>query len=152
MGIDIYMKWKGQTKKEQKEQITGFSIEAGNVGYLRASYGMATECELLYLIFPASCWVGKAVTYDFTANLERVLGLLNKYLSGEKIEVSDETEKRRRTFKAVKNIFSQMNYKNITPKGDDEGKKIWVKSIVDFFKLGIRLQNEKKLPKIYISY
>lgn len=39
MGIDIYARWAGQTASERSEQITGFSIAAGEVGYLRESIG-----------------------------------------------------------------------------------------------------------------
>src|SRR5262245_61512376 len=38
MGIDIYARWNGQNTAEQDAQITGFSIEAGAVGYLREAY------------------------------------------------------------------------------------------------------------------
>lgn len=38
MGIDIYVRWEGQTEAEKKAQYTGFSTEAGNIGYLRESY------------------------------------------------------------------------------------------------------------------
>jgi hypothetical protein len=38
MGIDIYMRWKGQTEDERKAQFTGFSVEHGHVGYLREAY------------------------------------------------------------------------------------------------------------------
>ena len=38
MGIDIYAHWKGQTAKEKKAQITGFSVLHGHVGYLREAY------------------------------------------------------------------------------------------------------------------
>lgn len=38
MGIDIYMRWKGQTEAEKQAQYTGFSTLAGNVGYLREAY------------------------------------------------------------------------------------------------------------------
>jgi hypothetical protein len=38
MGIDVYLKWEGQTEAELAAQITGFSIEAGHVGYLREAY------------------------------------------------------------------------------------------------------------------
>lgn len=31
MGIDIYTKWKGQTKAEHQAQFTGFDTEAGNM-------------------------------------------------------------------------------------------------------------------------
>lgn len=38
MGIDIYVKWDGQTEAEKKAQLTGFSIDAGQHGYLREAY------------------------------------------------------------------------------------------------------------------
>jgi hypothetical protein len=39
MGIDIYMRWKGQTEEERKAQYnTGFSTTAGDVGYLQEAY------------------------------------------------------------------------------------------------------------------
>jgi hypothetical protein len=38
MGIDIYAKWKGQTREEEQAQITGFSTVHGHVGYLREAY------------------------------------------------------------------------------------------------------------------
>ena len=38
MGIDIYAKWRDQTEEEKGDQITGFSVVAGGVGYLREAY------------------------------------------------------------------------------------------------------------------
>jgi hypothetical protein len=38
MGIDIYMKWRKQSKKEADAQCTGCCVEAGRVGYLREAY------------------------------------------------------------------------------------------------------------------
>jgi hypothetical protein len=38
MGIDIYMRWTGQTEEEIAAQFTGFSIVHGHVGYLREAY------------------------------------------------------------------------------------------------------------------
>lgn len=38
MGIDIYMEWRGQNKREKGAQATGFSVTAGHVGYLREAY------------------------------------------------------------------------------------------------------------------
>jgi hypothetical protein len=37
MGIDIYSRWKNQDEND-KSQVTGFSVIAGNVGYLREAY------------------------------------------------------------------------------------------------------------------
>ena len=38
MGIDIYLRWRGQTKEEEEAQYTGFSVKHGHVGYLREAY------------------------------------------------------------------------------------------------------------------
>jgi hypothetical protein len=38
MGIDVYLKWPGQTEAEEKAQYTGFSVVSGDVGYLREAY------------------------------------------------------------------------------------------------------------------
>lgn len=38
MGIDVYLKWDGQTEAEERGQITGFSAIAGRAGYLREAY------------------------------------------------------------------------------------------------------------------
>ncbi|MBA0084838.1 MAG: hypothetical protein HRJ53_07575 [Acidobacteria bacterium Pan2503] len=38
MGIDVYLKWEGQTEDEEKAQYTGFSVVSGDVGYLREAY------------------------------------------------------------------------------------------------------------------
>lgn len=38
MGIDIYARWQGQTEQEEQEQMTGFSVVQGHIGYLREAY------------------------------------------------------------------------------------------------------------------
>ncbi len=38
MGIDVYMRWHGQSDDEVSAQYPGFSIAHGHVGYLRESY------------------------------------------------------------------------------------------------------------------
>lgn len=38
MGIDIYLSWRGMTEAEEQAHFTGFSTEAGDVGYLREAY------------------------------------------------------------------------------------------------------------------
>jgi hypothetical protein len=55
MGIDIYMRWENQSQDDKEKQYTGYSIEAGHVGYLReASHGSpyATK-HLLHEAFEA---------------------------------------------------------------------------------------------------
>lgn len=38
MGIDLYLHWRGQTASERSVQITGYKMDAGQVGYLREAY------------------------------------------------------------------------------------------------------------------
>ncbi|MCP4493321.1 MAG: hypothetical protein GY820_39355 [Gammaproteobacteria bacterium] len=38
MGIDIYLRWDGQTEEEEEAQYTGFSCVHGHVGYLREAF------------------------------------------------------------------------------------------------------------------
>lgn len=38
MGIDIYMRWAGQTEVQKQKQYTGMSVTSGHVGYLREAY------------------------------------------------------------------------------------------------------------------
>ena len=38
MGIDIYVEWDKRTEEDKEKQYTGFSIESGDVGYLREAY------------------------------------------------------------------------------------------------------------------
>lgn len=38
MGIDIYARWRKQSKEEKEAQYTGFSVVSGNAGYLREAY------------------------------------------------------------------------------------------------------------------
>lgn len=38
MGIDILLSWDDMTEAERAAQLTGFAIDAGDVGYLREAY------------------------------------------------------------------------------------------------------------------
>ena len=38
MGIDMYLRWQGQTDDERKAQYTGYRVDHGHVGYLREAY------------------------------------------------------------------------------------------------------------------
>lgn len=38
MGIDVYLRWRGQTDAERKAQFTGYSVTSGHLGYLREAY------------------------------------------------------------------------------------------------------------------
>lgn len=156
MGIDVYMKWNKQTKAEHDKQITGFNITCGKFGYLRASYGMTTECAILERIFPPEYWKCKKVRFDFRKGSATILDLLTGYIQGEKIH-SDTLKEKTKVYDLMKSVFSGQDWEIQEPKLESEEEKIywrkvWAKSLIEFFRLGIEKQDEGKNPAVYISY
>jgi hypothetical protein len=79
MGLDIYLRWEGMTKEERKAQITGYSIVAGKVGYLRGAYNGHIGLDALNILFKDINFDG----YDWIVNikfLEKQLEELEKGL------------------------------------------------------------------------
>ena len=78
MGIDIYMKWEGQTEEEERAQITGFEVSgrAGGVGYLREAYHGAPYATMFF--------VGEAFGEDPQSVLEGVEQMMQEVESGLK--------------------------------------------------------------------
>lgn len=77
MGIDIYLSWDGQTKEEEEAQYTGFSIEDGHNGYLRAAYWNREGCSIFYDLFDSAKWDdGEPFEYDFKKNYKKMLQLV----------------------------------------------------------------------------
>lgn len=169
MGIDIYLSWDGKKEEDKKKQMTGFSINAGDVGYLRASYGMTTECTFLRAIFPKELWEGverekkeneEGVPFEFNEGQFKALHVLGlKYLfcaiTGKEID-SEQTKKDRSTFENVSKMLGSKGFKadNImTSRSCDFRSAImWLNSIFSFFELGMEKQEEKKNPRIHISW
>ena len=114
MGIDVYLKWENQTEEEERKQYTGFSLEHGHVGYLRASYNpsMRMEYDFLHDLWDTN-W-DEDLEYDFTdpENVEKMIGLLQAYES-----VEDHYPA---WAKSIRDFFKLGNMKNI------EGKKTWI--------------------------
>jgi hypothetical protein len=59
MGIDIYAEWDGMSGAERDAQVTGFSIEDGDVGYLREAYH--GEPYATPVLVPEAFEMGRAV-------------------------------------------------------------------------------------------
>lgn len=57
MGIDVDLRWSGQTEKDKKAQITGFSVVSGHVGYLRKAYH--GEPYVTRFLFPEAFATGR---------------------------------------------------------------------------------------------
>jgi hypothetical protein len=78
MGIDIYAEWDEMTGAEKDAQITGFSIEHGDVGYLREAYH--GEPYATKQLFPEAFMYGRAKISAATllARLPETLRLAEK--------------------------------------------------------------------------
>ncbi|MEM5772583.1 MAG: hypothetical protein QXO65_03675 [Candidatus Aenigmatarchaeota archaeon] len=162
MGTDIYMNWKGMTKKEKDAQITGFQIYMGHVGYLRASIGMYAENELLHRIFPEEYWEkGDFLEYDFIQNHEKNIMYIYAYLLEPLISLEKNSEDYIDE-NIVNTITSAIRKIDMTigpqmtiqiPSIHEIDEKIrYASSVIEFLWLGIDKQNKGLNPKVYISW
>lgn len=159
MGTDIYLKWDGQTKAEEQKQYTGYSIDAGAVGYLRASIGMVKENAVLREVFPSEVWQ-KTTAYDFKANFCVLNTIAKKYLSsamfGIPIEVGNGQRKQLEMMQTLGLFLTKKaNFDKIqvpTNDGDIESEVMWINSLYQFFRLGLEKQKAGLNPKVYISW
>lgn len=161
MGTDIYLEWEGKTEGDKKKQITGFSIGSGDVGYLRASMGMVKENAVLRAVFPEKIWdpqQEKGEPYNFIENVSFLNAIIKQYLAGENIDVQNRMDSQQKQGKAILAMLETAGFESdqiIVSNSDDEDsefKRTWVKSLIDFFKLGVKLQQQNKSPSIYISW
>ena len=91
MGTDIYLEWDGMTDEEKEAQITGFSIRAGDKGYLRASIGMVLENSILREIFPREYWESsEPLEYNFQKRSKELPYLLKIYISAVLGQLTDK--------------------------------------------------------------
>jgi hypothetical protein len=169
MGTDIYLVWKGMTEKDKDAQITGWSINAGNVGYLRASIGMVRENTVLRILFPEKYWYSwKPLRYKFTKDkLESLDKVAREYIKAVlenrdikfPIENVAEDAKNKavecaeRGFAIVSAIAKTSDKVRASVSALDFRRSImWLNSLYSFFELGYQLEEAKKNPKIYISW
>ena len=160
MGTDIYLSYKGMTKNDKKAQYTGWSIDAGKFGYLRASIGMATENAVLRMVFPNEYWEeDKPKRFHFTEDVYKKLhaiGLLylRQNLIGTPIKNS-EHEKHTEVFKELfKQLAENLEADEIVEGNIDcfRSAIMWINSLFSFYELGMEKEKEGKEPKVYISW
>ena len=155
VGTDVYLKWDGMSEEDKKRQYTGFSIDAGAVGYLRASSGMEAEQSVLCLLFPVRIWESdSAVEYDFVENLKALRSVVSAYLRGDRLDVQDRCKEKVALGKKVGETLRRVLGDEFvcSPGMSADDRQIWAKSLADFFELGDRLQREGKRPRVYISW
>ena len=158
MGSDCYMKWEGMTKKEKEAQLTGFSIDDGRNGYLRASISMFTENSLLRGLFPDRYWKGKGIRYKFSQRgymaLQKAgLFYLISALTGKPIE-NPKSREYKEFGEGVFKMLEKLDYDKVE-KSDSLGFRysiMWLNSVFSFYELGLKKEEEKKNPEIDISW
>ncbi len=168
MGTDVYLTWKGMKDSDRKKQRTGFSIDAGDVGYLRASIGMATENAVLRALFPARFWEMAAedrqkggVPFDFMSeDNQRLLDTLAvQYLlaivTGKEVShpVHEKVEALHgMVLKALASAGSEgMRIETAGPL--DVGSAVtWINSLCEFYGLGYSLQEQGREPMVRIIW
>lgn len=168
MGTNVYLEWIGKTPIEDEKQLHAKScINSGNVGYLWASIHMVRENAVLRLLFPEKYWQDRSKDeYDFKAGIEKLRTLGREYLQsiaeGREMnlpeEVLEELVQMKRTAEAITQAL-----KNISRQaGRDEAQVYcgklkdigsagaWLKSLLAFFRIGIKMQEQtlKPYPRI----
>lgn len=171
MGTDIYLTWDGQTKQEKDAQITGYSINAGNAGYLRASIGMQTENSALGEVFPTKTyWLGEDeklkpdkegfIAYDFKVGWAVLQVVAKKYLAtvlfGIPYKKNDIQIEKETWFKRVSEMLTakgKFDKVEISTLEEDLPSAImWLNSLYGFFYLGLEKQKKGLNPKVMISW
>ena len=155
MGTDVYLRWNRQAKEEMEKQHEGiFSIDQGNIGYLRASIHMVDENTVLRMIFPDEYWQGgDEMEYDFNRNYKYLKPLLNSYMKGEEIDIGDRLDGLKKLSGGIIRAFENQGLQVRKPEPRSiQGRVIWAKSLIQFFRLGIKLQKEGMNPRICILW
>ena len=166
MGMDVYLSWNGMTKKEKDEQITGYSIDAGNKGYLRASYGMSNECSFLESFFEGFFEISESLydqggkIFDFSdENWQKLCKLGRLYLIAVMMGKEIKTPKTIEGEKMVNNIkgmLSAMQFQEDTVESAGflgiPDAVCWLNSMFEFFRLGYDKQKAGKKVRVNISY
>ena len=160
MGTDIYLNWDKKTKKDDENQVTGFNIDSGAVGYLRASIGMTNENQLLRVVFPEEIWEsnteqGEVFDFKDELNHKKVADLGMAYLmmayKGREMEMVKETKS---MIEAVGKMLQQAEVDKVEVSGTQNFRYavMWLESLFNFMELG-RIKQEAGLnPTVYISW
>ncbi len=159
MGTDIYLteKWE-QLPVREKEDLR-FSIEAGQLGYLRASVGMVKENTLLRELFPRRIWENKkGEPFDFIENQDNLelyarLYLMSVILNKEldKSLIKEQLKLADATIENLKKEYPHAEMEGL--EGGLHEPLMWLNSLFYFFSEGVKLQKEKgENPSIIIDW
>ena len=149
----MYLEWNGMSKDQTDGQITGYAIDAGGLGYLRASIWMTRENAFLKYLFSKSWEKGKArCKFENYGELDS-LGV--KYLMTAYQGVELDSESKQSGVKLMEQLNALVgkgcDRVVANQKNDFRGSVTWLDSLYSFYELGMRLENEKKKPVVLIS-
>jgi hypothetical protein len=169
MGTDIFLKWDGMTEQESNAQLAAsksFRLNAGRLGYLRASTGMKRENAFLRLIFPLEYWynsTGEPVPFNFLLGQSALSRGARAYLQSARdgtspnfkdytlVAVSTNEEIKMTTNQSVEGVGLQK-----VVAGDEdlvlEAAKEWLEEVAEFFNIGMEKQDAGLHPKILVSW
>jgi hypothetical protein len=162
MGTDLFLWWDGMSRDdERKRRIAagGFRTTNGGLGCLRASIWMKRENFLLRHI-PAEFWESrtKSLPYDFKGNYDKMFRGASHYLravlDGKDVDppVDGEDDE---IFYVLQVVLENSGVDKRTFKTGELDlieSIAWLKSLFDFFKLGAKLQDQRRNPKVMIRY
>ena len=161
MGTDIYLSWDKIKKKDKEKQYTGYSINSGDAGYLRASIGMHQENAILRKIFPIEYWEGEGeMRFVFNEKAMAKVSFYGRFYLAHAImgvpivkdvENTPENAMLQAILKTIGKSFDSIDTSEIK-ESDIFFKTTFMKSVFDFFELGYRKEQKELNPKVYISW
>jgi hypothetical protein len=162
MGTEIYI-IDDQISKEEYPDLE-YAIDKGSVGYLRASIHMEEENKVLFIVFEEyfTKKKGDDDLYDFEANFKRIPDIIEGYINGEDIKVPQEyldinremIKLNREMIKWLKTRFKPEEFEVMAHEHrlNDKDKKMWAKSLIAFFLIGIAKQKIGLRPRISVEW
>lgn len=134
MGIDMYLHWRGMAKEEKEAQYTGFSIDKGNLGYLREAYHGGPYATK---VLAPECWTEAQKDQDDDSEIP----------SGVQIPVATLKERLPRVIETAIQREKLVYNNEVTEDSD------MVKAFVDFVELAEEKEKLKGEPCwVYSSY
>lgn len=171
MGIDVYLTWDNQTEAEKKAQYTGFSVEAGKVGYLREAYHGSPYAT--HALFARRYWDGDEDARADVPELKRRLPATvlislyrNEMLYGtgedpqRQNSLEDAMQKIKEVFAEDKAGSTETMVERITPEQIAGAQRLidsrqlpdYALAFVDFVALAEKMESEGRNPVVVISY
>lgn len=134
------------------------------MGCLRAAIWMKREARFLQEVLPGVPWwegppgMGIARPFDFKKNFDRMIVAARKYLedAGAKNDIGHIMTLPLRSIESKDDGFPQLTAPPVAGRYPTDGltgfhAEDWIRSIVDFFRLGLEKQMRGKNPRVEVT-